>query len=114
MDDYRIRNFFYELIRLSLRYDYTREGSPVSGLIEQMCLYNESFIKRIMGDRTDEPHEFRLNGAGLKMLWRVHKDHLIIRITGDQVDMYPMFVDEARKLVRKFGFVYTIGWRNVR
>lgn len=114
MDEYRIRMFFYELIRLSLRYDYTRNGSPVSGLIEQMCLYNEPFVKRIMGDRTNESHEFRLNGAGLKMLWRVHRNRLIIKICGDQVYMYPEFVEEGRKLVRKFGFVNVIEWRNVR
>jgi hypothetical protein len=114
MDEYRIRMFFYELIRLSLRYNYTRMGSPVSGLIEQMCLCNEPFVKRIAGDKTKESHEFRLNEAGLKMLWRVHKDHLIIKIAGDQVDMYEGFVEEARKLVRRFGFVNPIEWRNIR
>ena len=114
MDEYRIRNFFWQLIRLSLRYDYTRIGSPVSGLIEQMCLYNDKFIARIMGDRTRESHEFRLNEAGLKMLWRVHNDRLIIKICGDQVSMYIEFVEEARKLVRKCGFVNPIEWRNIR
>lgn len=114
LDEFRIRNFFWQLIRLSLRYDYTRMGSPVSGLIEQMCLYNDQFVKRIMGDKTRQSHEFRLNDAGLKMLWRVHKDHLIIKIAGDQVDMYEDFVIEARKLVRKCGFVNPIEWRNIR
>ena len=55
MDKYVLRMFFYELLLLGWQYPGTI-GNPVSWLLEQMCVFQDRFLRRIMGDYTNDYH----------------------------------------------------------
>ena len=105
MDKYRLLGFFHDLILLGIdmpgRPGY---GSPISWLLEQMCVRQEKFIGRILGDRTDESTECRINNAGLKMHWRVRDGEFKVYISGDQAKDYVGFCVAAGKLIKKYGY----------
>ena len=110
MDEWKLKRFFCELINLMYKYPGKPGfGNPVDWLVEQMCVYQEKFIGRIVGDYTGNSHECRLNNAGLKMYWSVCKCHSSCRefrvhIGGDQAKDYPDFVVHAKELIRKYNF----------
>ena len=110
MDMWKLKRFFCELIELS----YSNPGrpgfgNPMSWLIEQMCVYQEKFLKRIEGDYTGHSHECRLNNAGLKLYWEVVRDPndwrlFTCSIGGDQAKDYPDLVEKANALIKKYNF----------
>jgi hypothetical protein len=105
MDKYRLLGFFHELIKLGIDMPGRPGfGSPISWLLEQMCVRQEKFIGRILGDRTRESTECRLNNAGLKMHWWVDDNKFKVYISGDQVRDYPGFCVAAGKLIKKYGY----------
>jgi hypothetical protein len=114
MEKYMLLSFFHELIKLGIdmpgRPDF---GSPISRLLGQMCLYQETFLSHILGDYTGESHEVRLNDAGLKMYWRAEKSEtktsgtirrFTCRIGGDQAKDYVGFVVAANKLIKQYNY----------
>jgi hypothetical protein len=108
MEKWQIQMFFFKLIKLGVRYPGRPNwGSPVEWVIEQMCMYQDQFLARIIGDYTNESHECRLNNAGLKMFWKVKGPHrcFYARIGGDQAKDYPEFVKAANTLIKEFGFL---------
>jgi len=106
MDHFMLKLFFCELIKLGFDHPGTI-GNPVSWLIEQMCVYQDNFIKRILGDYTGNSHESRLNNAGLKMYWKVEGGEFKCRISGDQAKDYLFFVAAANRVIKKYKF----NWR---
>lgn len=104
MESYRLRQFFLGLIKIALRYPGVI-GFPCSYLLEQMVMRNDSFIRRIEGDYTFDSHEFPLNGAGLKMYWRMDRDRRFsCRIGGDQAKDYSYFVSLANQLINEYKY----------
>jgi hypothetical protein len=78
-------------------------------LIEALILRNQAFIDKIIGDHTGDSHEYRLNGAGLKMHWEVQRRNVktprfTCSVGGDQAEQYPEFVAKARQLIAEKGF----------
>lgn len=106
MDKFTLKMFFLELLEASYRARRPGMGNPCSELLKKMCLYQDKWLDKILGDYTNESHEFRLNGAGLKLHWRVNKDtrKFTCYISGDQVDSYPIFVCQVRMAIKSFGF----------
>ena len=121
-ESYNLLYFFNELIKIGLRYPGRPGwGNPCSHLIEALVLTREKFVDRICNDYTRSSHEFRLNGAGLKMYWEVRRenkmltkspdDHqgpiqiskFVCSIAGDQAKEYPEFVEAARKFIKQRG-----------
>ena len=120
MEKFRLSMFFCEMINLMYRHPGRPGfGNPVSWLIEQMCVYNEKFFNRILGDYSGESHECRLNNAGLKFHWSVDRSGSTPRfrchISGDQAKDYPDFVEAATELIQKYGYQKdsAIRWRNI-
>lgn len=110
MDKFRLKLFFYELLKLAWEHPSTM-GNPCSWLLEQMCVYQERFLNRIKGDYTGRSHEVRLNNAGLKMHWKMVSSHpakesdgFKCYIGGDQARDYPFFVAAANTLIKYYGF----------
>jgi hypothetical protein len=103
-DEFKLQYFFAQLLKLACRYADPKYGNPCIGLVEQVCMYHNQFISRILGDRTKESHEFRLNEAGLKMYWRMEQRCFKCHIGGDQTDLYPAFMERVPKLLKEFGF----------
>lgn len=110
METFELKGFFLELLELSYTDLRPGWGNPCSELLKKMCLRQEPWLRRIEGDYTGDSHEVRLNGAGLKMHWRVVKSDSTgertfkCHISGDQVREYPMFVAQARRLIEKYGY----------
>jgi hypothetical protein len=107
MEKFRLKLFFCELIQLMYMYPGDPGfGNPVSWLIEQMCVYQDKFLSRIVGDYSGGSHECRINNAGLKLHWRVDQAHerFTCHISGDQAKNYPQYVAAANQVIRKFGF----------
>jgi hypothetical protein len=111
MDKYMLRSFFYELIKLGIDMPGRPGfGSPISWLLEQMCLHQDKLIDRICGDFTRDSQEWRINTAGLKLYWRVERDHddkwrrFQCHIGGDQVKDYVGFVVAANKLIKQYQY----------
>jgi hypothetical protein len=117
MEMFRIKSFFHEMLELSYTDLRSGWGNPCCHLLESMCMYQESFLKKIEGDYTNHSHEYRLNNAGLKMYWTVRRDNRYARtsamsgdrtfkctISGDQAKEYPMFVAKATLLINKYKF----------
>lgn len=113
MERYQLLYFFNDLIQLSIKYP----GDPGYGigcseLLNAMMLRQETFINRIMEDDSGkfDFHEYRLNGAGLKMHWRVQRttgarfDSFKCYISGDQLKQYADFYVQAKELIRKRGY----------
>ena len=104
MDCFRLREFFLELIETAIHYPGTI-GFPCSKLVTDMVRRNEAFIDRIKGDYTGESTEYRLNGAGLKMHWRVDNNRrFTCYIGGDQAKDYPLFFAKTNVLIKKYGY----------
>lgn len=110
MDEYRLRMFFHGLLRLAWKHPGTI-GNPCSWLLDQMCVRQEAWLDRIVGDYTGDFHECRLNRSGLKMYWKVkstnpasHDDGFKCYISGDQAKDYPFFVAAANLLIKDYGF----------
>lgn len=109
MDEFTLKNFFWELMQLSY-VDFRPEwGNPCSYLLERLMLRQKMFLDKITGDFTNMSHEMRLNGAGLKLWWSMEKDdrdqrQFTCHIGGDQAKEYPMFVAQSRRLIEKYKF----------
>jgi len=121
MDRFVLKQFFHELLELSYNDLGLKGGNPCSHLLEVMCVRQEPFLDKIMGDYTGESHEFRLNNAGLKWHWSVIRegDKAVFHchISGDQAKDYPFFVAQGRRLIMKYGFHKRhneIDWRYAR
>jgi len=106
MDKFKLKLFFLELLELSYVDIRPGWGNPCSELLKKMCLYQDTWLDRMVGDYTDKSHEFRLNGAGLKLHWRVDKEtrEFSCYISGDQVNDYHVFVARARQTIKWNGF----------
>ncbi len=112
MDMFKIKTFFHELLKLSYIDIRSGWGNPCSHLLEDMCIRQETFLKKIEGDYTSNSHEYRLNNAGLKMHWSMRRSgtyhgsdrEFKLTISGDQVREYPMFVAKARRLIEEYKF----------
>jgi len=109
--EFALKLFFNEIVTLSHRTDMMEEGIegggyPLSSLVNNL-LSNHSIVNKITNDYTGESHEFRLNGAGLKMWWRLNRSlgFLKIRIGGDQARQYPFFVAAVNKLLEHQKFL---------
>ena len=108
MDKYKLRHFFWELIKLGIDMPGTI-GSPISKILEDMCTKQDHLLDRICGDYTGSGHEYRLNNAGLKMYWRIDKGsdgwrRFKCSIGGDQARDYPGFVVAANKLIKDYTY----------
>ena len=99
---------FHKLCLLGVEYPGKDWSNPCSHLMEVCVTRPGSLAELITTDFTCESHEFRLNGSGLKMYWRVEKTangrKVFITIGGDQVDDYYCFVFKARELLNKLGY----------
>lgn len=106
MERFILKQFFLELLELSYKDISSFMGNPCSELLKKMCLRQDPWLDRIEDDYTNESHEMRLNGSGLKMHWRVNKDtrQFTCYISGDQVLDYQLFVARARNVIKKYGF----------
>ena len=119
MEKFRMCMFFCELIQLMYRHPGKPGfGNPVDWLIEQMCVYQERFLSRIMGDYSGDRHECRLNNAGLKFHWWVDRTgshpQFYCYISGDQAKDYPDYVKAATDVIRRYGYNEPkIRWRDV-
>lgn len=103
---FALRMFFDEIITLSHTRDAMVEavtgiGYPLSGLVND-DLSKQRLIKRIVDTTDSNSHEYRLNGAGLKLYWRIDHmyDLLKISIGGDQANDYPYFVPHVRNIIK--------------
>lgn len=121
-EKFLLLSFFKDLIDLSIKHPgRVGFGIPCSYLLSKLILHQEHFIDTIKGDYTNTFNEFRLNGAGLKMNWRVIRENKMLTdspddncgpikvakfqcyITGDQKKDYPEFVEAAEKLIKSRG-----------
>jgi hypothetical protein len=108
MEAFLLKQFFLDMLNLSYEAVRPGWGNPCSYLLERLILRQEPFLDKIMGDYTNNSHEMRLNGAGLKLWWCVYRDGDNTRFTchigGDQAREYPFFVDRVEKLIKKYKF----------
>ena len=123
MERFQLLYFFLELIKLGMDLPGRPGfGWPCSSLLESMVLKQQSFIDRIRGDYSGEFNEYRLNGAGLKLHWKVERTNMNLTdspddncgpiqfskfkcyISGDQKDDYTGFVVAAEKYIRERGY----------
>jgi len=103
-DRHALHYLFNDLIKLSVEYPGDRGwGIGCSSLLETMILRQKTFIDKILDDDSGDFHEYRINGAGLKMHWRVVFGKFQCYISGDQVAPYADFVVHAKELIRKYG-----------
>ena len=103
---FALRMFFDEIITLShtrgmLVEGITGGGYPLSGLTND-DLKKRRLVKRIAGATDSDSHEFRLNGAGLKLYWRLDQEHDLLKISigGDQAKDYPFFTAHVRNILK--------------
>lgn len=118
-DKFKLKHFFWELCQIGVN-DHAKHptfGFATSKLMEDMFTRQEQLLDRMLNDYTGEGHEYRLNGAGLKMYWRMRKDgdkrHWVCSISGDQAKDYPFFMMGARQMIKNYG-CSKITWREVR
>jgi hypothetical protein len=108
METFLLKQFFLDMLNLSYEAVRPGWGNPCSYLLERLMLRQEPFLNKIVGDYTNSSHEMRLNGAGLKLWWTVHREGVDARFTchigGDQAREYPFFVDRVEKLILKYKF----------
>lgn len=114
-DKFGLKLFFEELIKQAIEDVRYHEGKSMGfacdKLLEDMCIRQEPFLDRIIGDYSRENHEYRLNNAGLKMYWEMcregtyHGSDRVFKcsISGDQAKDYPWFVASARMLLKSRG-----------
>jgi len=76
-------------------------GYPLSGLIDDLTSGGNRLVKKIITDTSGESHEFRLNNAGLKLYWRLSREHDLLKVSigGDQANNYPRFVAAVRRII---------------
>ena len=117
-EKYNLLYFFRGLIQLSIKFS----GSPgwghaCSELLDTMILKQTHFIDRIINVKNGNFHEYRLNGAGLKLHWRVVRRKFSLNedcksvedakfqcyISGDQKDEYEDFVVVAQVYIIERG-----------
>ena len=103
---FKLRNLFWQLLKLANQYRDPIYGDPCTGLLEQMCLYQDSFLACFENakDTCCDSHEYRLNEAGLKLNWMKYKGRIWMDICGDQKGLYPQFVLAAEETLRMYGF----------
>ena len=110
MDMFNVKQFFHELLQLSYNDLKPGWGNPCSHLLEVMITRQAPFLEKIEGDYTEHSNEFRLNSAGVKMYWEVRRhrgakfDEFKVSIGGDQAKEYPLFIHQARSLIKKYGY----------
>ena len=112
MDILRLKAFFLELIKLGINHPGIGNEFPCPRLLEDMVMHGEGFVKRIIGDYSNESQEYRLNLGGLKLNWRIAKakvnDNEYRRfeccMAGDQLEDFPTFTIAATNLIIKEGF----------
>jgi len=95
-DKYRLRDLFLTMIQIGVAHPGRPGfGWPCSQLLEAMLMRQDKFLDRIAGDYTGDCHEYRLNGAGLKMIWDVDKEtgRFYCSVSGDQRKDYPEFAE---------------------
>lgn len=118
---YNLLYFFRELIQLSITYPARPGwGHACSELLDDLILTQNHFIDRIANDYTGDFHEYRLNGSGLKMHWRIKRENVVqfsspegtkptqverfqCYISGDQKKDYDDFVTMAEKYIEERG-----------
>lgn len=119
-EKFNLLYFFKEIIDFGLRWPGRPGfGSPISYLLEKLILRQNAFILKIQNDHSGDFHEMRINGAGLKMNWRVVRENKMLTdspddnqgpievakfqcyITGDQKKDYPEFVTAVEGLIRR-------------
>jgi hypothetical protein len=114
LDKFGLKSLFHEMIRLAVedmrapQSESARMGFGCKKLMDDMCLRQDALLNRIMGDYSTDSHEYRLNEAGLKMLWRMNRDdkdnpRFLCVICGDQVDYYKVLTEQLRSLIRQRG-----------
>jgi hypothetical protein len=121
MDRFELKMFFHDVLILSYNDLKPGWGNPCSHLLQTFCLRKGPFLDGIIGDYTGNSHEYRLNNAGVKMYWEVwrHDDRAEFRcsIGGDQAKEYPLFIEQVRSLIKKYGFSKHRGiskWKDLR
>jgi hypothetical protein len=82
-------------------------GYGCKNLMEDLITRPGLFPAKIIENYDGDFHEYRLNGAGLKMHWRVVREErqppqFQCYISGDQVRDYPAFVHHAQKLIKQW------------
>ena len=100
MTKFSLLRFFLEVIQIAINMEPNKYGSPVSYLLENIVLYQEDFLNRILEDRGYST-EVRINGSGLKMYFRHRGPRGKVTIGGDQIDLYPEFVKRVNELIRE-------------
>lgn len=120
MEKFTLKYFVFGLLQLAYKNPGPNGwGNPCSNLLESFCLKQESFVERIFGDYSNDSHEYRLNGAGLKLYWTVARENKMLtdspddncgpistaifkaRVGGDQANMYPEFVEAANEYIKE-------------
>jgi len=104
-----LRWLFNELIKLSHRVDMMEEaivggGYPLSGLVDSIINpFGRILVDNIVDSTDSNSHEFRLNGAGFKLYWRLDQRHNLLKISvgGDQAVNYPHFVAAMRQIIEQ-------------
>jgi hypothetical protein len=112
MDEFMLKQFFLEMLRLSYNDLRIGWGNPCSQLLEEMIIRPQPFLDKIMGDYSGDSHEYRLNGAGLKLHWEMRKENTYAgeermfkcHISGDQAKEYPIFMAQVKGLILNFEF----------
>lgn len=120
VDKIDILYFFHDLVDLAIRIPSKPGwGNACSHLLSDLILRQVTFLSKVLANDGDF-HEYRLNGAGLKIHWRIKRkqrfeddnsDNPPIEtakfqcyISGDQAKEYPEFVKEATEYIRRRGF----------
>ena len=104
---YQLKLLFYAMLKLANEHRDKIYGDPCSYLLENMVLYQGSFLQAFEDtkDTCCDSHEIRLNGAGLKLLWMKYSGRYWMDIAGDQKSLYPEFVKAATELLRARGYM---------
>jgi len=105
-EKYKLLHFFRELVDYALMCPGRPGfGNPCKHLISDLIMRQDTFIQKIL-DNDGEFVEYRLNGAGLKIHWRMGDGQFQCYIAGDQVRDYPDFMHKAEMLIRSFNFIH--------
>lgn len=108
----KLIKFFTEFLEIGVAHSGAKGyGNPTSSLVEycKMVGLNElvmTMLKIMASETWYNSNEYRLNGAGLKMLWsgNLGKERFRVVICGDQTENYPSFVAAAKTLIGEYGF----------
>ena len=107
----KIIQFFEQLIIHSILFPGKMGfGRPASGLMDYIRENGSilQFVEEMEKEAQANPfsQEYRLNGAGLKMVWEwnLSKSKIKISIGGDQKEYYPEFMRVATVIIKEFKF----------